>query len=159
MEEKKDMRLKTWHKVFFVILAVSFMGVKLWQLQWPKATVELKGQILYVQVAETLYQTHKGLGDRETLAPYDGMLFLFDFPKKAGIVMRDMRFPIDIVWLYNGEVVDIAPNAPIEPGASEFDLTRYYPRSDATAVLELSAGWADAHDLRIGDRLRLLEEE
>jgi hypothetical protein len=159
MKEKTTPKLKTWHKVFFVILAVSCMGAKLWQFRWPEATIELGDRVLHVQVAETLYQTHKGLGDRDTLAPYDGMLFLFDFPKKPGIVMRDMRFPIDIVWLYDGTVVDIAPNVPIEPGVSEFELTRYYPREEATMVLELPAGWSGQHNLEIGDTLRFVEEE
>ena len=99
-DKKKTTVLKTWHKVIFVLIAISFLGLKLWQIHWPTATVEFKGHVLDVQVAGTLYQTYKGLGDRDSLAPYDGMLFFFDFPKKPGIVMRDMRFPIDIVWFW-----------------------------------------------------------
>lgn len=158
-EKQSAQKIKTWHKVFFVILALSFMGVKFLQLQFSTAMLELKDQILSVQIAKTIYQTHKGLGDRDTLSPYDGMLFLFDFPKKPGIVMRDMRFPIDIVWFQDGKVVDIAPNVPIEPEKSELELTRYYPRVEATAVLELPAGWADQYHLQIGDVLRVIGTE
>jgi hypothetical protein len=158
MAEEKRSVFKTWHKVLFVLLGLCFMGLKVWQAQWPTANVELKGLVLHVQVAETLYQMHKGLGERDTLAPYDGMLFPFDFPQKPGIVMRDMRFPIDIVWIMNGHVVDIAPHVMPEPGVSERQLTIYYPRVQANFVLELPAGWVEEHGLEIGDTIRLIEE-
>ena len=68
--------------------------------------------------------------------------------------MRGMRFPIDIVWLSDGVVVDIAPSVPIEPGVPEADLRVYYPRLKANTVIELPAGWAEGHGLKIGDELK-----
>jgi uncharacterized membrane protein (UPF0127 family) len=85
------------------------------------------------------------------------MVFLFPETKTHGFVMRDMHFPIDIIWLDHGVVVDIAPSVPVEPGAIESDLRVYYPRKPANIVLELNAGWADAHKLRIGDRMAVID--
>lgn len=118
----------------------------------------LKGEPLLVQIARTPYHHKKGLGGRESLGKYDGMLFIFQFSGRVGIVMRDMEFPIDIVWLNKGEVVDIAPNVPIEPDVSEEELTRYYPRKNADLALELPGGWMESHDLRIGDVLTVVGE-
>ena len=156
MSESTLSKFKTWHKVFFIILIVSFVGLKLWQSRWPLVTVELGGQVLEVQVADTIYHMYKGLGDRESIGKYDGMLFLFDFPGKQGIVMRDMQFPIDIVWFYEGEIVDMAQNIQPEGDISEAQLTKYYPRVSANIVLELPAGWAAKNGVGIGDRLQLL---
>lgn len=141
-------------KVFAVIFILAAIFLQFWKYHWSTAEISLKGQNLNVLVAKTIYQHTKGLGGRSTLAPYDGMLFLFQFSRKEGFVMRDMKFPIDIVWFDNGVVVDIAPNLPLD-NAPEEQLHRYYPRAKANVVLELPAGWALAHGLKIGDTLQV----
>ena len=126
------------------------------KLHWPTAWIELGGKRLEVLVADTIGHQHIGLGKRDDLGVYGGMLFIHSEAKKYGIVMRDMRFPIDIVWLNNGEVIDIAPNVPTEPGVPESQLRVYYPRKSATAVLELPAGWTEKNRVKIGDVVRVI---
>lgn len=144
-----------------VLLILFFLAagvLKVLEFRWPKATVMLADQPLNVLVAKTPKHRFKGLGGREDLGKYDGMLFLFFDAAQHSIVMRDMAFPIDIVWLENGVVVDFAPHVPIEPDSSEFELTQYYPRKPANVVLELPAGWTLEHGLKIGDMLSVVEE-
>lgn len=141
-------------KAFFgllLFLVLAFGLLKGLEYYWPSAEVSLAGQELRVLVAKTPKHQYRGLGMRDDLGEYDGMIFVFPFSKKVGIVMRDMRFPIDIVWLERGVVVDIAKNVPIEPGVADRDLRVYYPRDDVNLVLELPAGWADEYGLKIGD--------
>lgn len=142
---------------FAAVVLLAAIGVQLWQYHWPKATIELSGKTLTVLVAKTPAHQYRGLGRRETLAPYDGMLFLFATPQPAGIVMRDMRFPLDVVWLERGVVVDMAKNLPLEPGVPESSLRVYYPRQPVNIILELPAGWIDENGLKIGDRMRIIE--
>lgn len=144
-------------KLVFIIFLIAVVGLQLYKLYWPKATVSLAGQTLHVLVADNSYRHYKGLGGRKELAPYDGMMFLFGLPGKFGFVMRDTLFPIDIVWLAGGQVVDIAPRVQPEPGVAEADLRRYYPRLPATVVLELPAGWSEKYGLKIGGTLRVLD--
>ncbi|MBI2436985.1 MAG: DUF192 domain-containing protein [Candidatus Magasanikbacteria bacterium] len=146
-----------------LIFLLAFFGVAgflfFWQrYHWPTARVVLKGEQLNVLVAKNYYQQYRGLGKRDSIAPYDGMIFSYLLEDKHGIVMREMRFPIDIVWFNNGVVVDIASNVPIEPGKHESELMRYYPRITANLILELPATWVDAHGLKIGDSLSVVEE-
>lgn len=139
--------------VVFVVLVLAALGLQLlWKFYWPTTTVLFKDQELTVLVADNLYRQHKGLGGRESLEPYDGMIFPFSLPEQYAFVMRDMRFAIDIVWFNNGVVVDIAPNVAPENKPEEL-LTRYYPRAPATLVLELPAGWAEKHGVKLGDRI------
>ncbi|PIR75432.1 MAG: hypothetical protein CO030_03470 [Candidatus Magasanikbacteria bacterium CG_4_9_14_0_2_um_filter_42_11] len=136
--------------VFFLCFVFLFF----WNMRPPSTRdIVLGEQTLHVYVAETIKDMYVGLGGREDLDGKDGMLFLYDYPGRHGIVMRDMLFPIDILWFSEGQLVDIAPAVPVEPQASEYELTSYRPRTDATMVLELPAGWAAAHDLKIGDML------
>jgi uncharacterized membrane protein (UPF0127 family) len=72
--------------------------------------------------------------------------------------MRDMKFPIDIVWFNDGVVVDIASFIKPEFDVPEEDLMIYLPRMEANVVLELPAGWTVRNDLKIGDKITLVEE-
>jgi hypothetical protein len=156
-EEKKPM--KRWYKWFVLIFFVSAIGVFIYQrVSWDTVSLELKNETLHVVYAKTFYQQYRGLGKRDMLAPYDGMLFVYAFAGRQTMVMRDMRFPIDIVWFNEGKVVDIAKNLPLED-LPEAQLTKYYPRTDATVVLELPAGWADEHGLQIGDILKVVQSQ
>ena len=160
MDDKEIKPVSKKMKWLLIIFLVAAGGLQLWKFRWPKMVLELKGEKLNVLVADTYYHQRKGLGGRESLSPYDGMLFLFSFPAKQAFVMRDMEFPIDIVWLKQQIVVDMAKNVQIEElGTLEEGLQRYYPRVEATAVLELPAGWADSHQLQIGDALKVVDDD
>lgn len=141
----------------FLFLAVT-AGLVVYQFYLPTWKIALSDQELDVQIAQTPAHIYRGLGGRDSLEPYDGMLFLMGLHKKHGFVMRDMRFSLDIVWLDDGEVVDFVQNVSPQPGVSEEDLVAYYPRLPANIVLELPSGWIAAHGLEIGDRMLVLEE-
>lgn len=144
-------------KVFLAVFFLAMAGTVIWQRQYPIAKIRLKGELLGVLVADTPARQFRGLGGRDALAPYDGMLFVFGESDRHAFVMRDMRFSIDIVWLANGSVVDIAPDVPLDV-AKEKDLRRYTPRANANVVLELPAGWAERHHLAIGDASIVVDE-
>ncbi len=154
----RDNPLKKWHVAFLALLVISFFFLRLWPDDPPTQIIMLKNQELNVYVAKTLEDMYRGLGGRSSLDDKDGMLFVYDFPGEHGIVMRDMQFAIDIVWLDRGTVVDIAPGVPAEPGVPEHALRLYRPRVASTLILELPAGWAAAHDLKIGDILTSEED-
>ncbi len=144
-------------KIFIVAFLLAAALLQLQKLYWSKATIGIHDYELRVLLAEDLYEHKKGLGDRDSLVPYDGMLFIFGRSFKISIVMRDMRFPIDIIWFSDGEIVDIAKNVQVQPGAQEKELHRYRPRVNADMVLELPAGRADFFGLSLGDRMRMLD--
>jgi len=161
MDEDLENKKKQKRKILLVIgifLTITLF-VKLWQnYHWDTAVVELKNKNLTVLVADTYARQYRGLGGRKSLKNYDGMLFLHGTSDKYGMVMRDMDFPIDIVWLDKGQVVDIAPNVPVENGTKEANLMVYKPRKPANAVLELKAGWTMENSLKIGDFLKVISE-
>lgn len=145
-----EKKIKTWHWYVLIFIVLSALVLKFWQYRWPDAVVELNGQTLHVLVAETMWQQQRGLGGRDSLGNFDGMIFPHDFYEKIGIVMRDMRFPIDIVWFSNGKVVDMAKNVPLD-NAPEDQLRVYRPRLESNLVLELPANLADKLGMKIGD--------
>jgi uncharacterized membrane protein (UPF0127 family) len=65
-----------------------------------------------------------------------------------------MRFPIDIVWIRGARVVDVTADVPPPAGTNEA-LATYSPDRPANRVLEVNAGWAAAHGVTRGDRVRV----
>lgn len=156
--EENLFQSKKFYFIFFGIIILTMLILRLSQNRLPEIDVSLKGVKLHALVANTPERQQRGLGQRDNMAGFDAMVFPFVFPDRYGFVMRDMRFPIDIVWFNDGKVVDIAPNVPIEPNAkTEADLHVYYPRTIANTVVELPAGWSASHELKIGDILEGVE--
>jgi len=147
---------------FSLVIIIGFFAAAIfmffWQHHWDTVTVHLADRNLEVLVAKTPKQWYKGVGGRESLQPYDGMLFLFPESRRQAIVMRDTLFPLDIIWLERGVVIDIAPNVPTEIGKSETELRRYHPRASGNMILEVPAGWTQKYGLKIGDKLTVVSE-
>jgi uncharacterized membrane protein (UPF0127 family) len=144
--------------IVLLMVGISFVALQLLAGRMSTAVIEVGDKKLYVQVAKSIGQQYTGLGNRDSLGSYGGMLFPHYPAERIGIVMRDMQFPIDIIWIRSGTIVDIAPNVPIEPGVPEHALHKYYPRADADLVLEAAAGFTAQYGVEIGDTVRVIEQ-
>lgn len=111
-------------------------------------TLLIAGRVsLTVELARTPMEQIRGLSGRPGLAPSHGMLFVYNRPQPVSIWMKDMRFPLDIVWIRDGRIVKIEKHAPpLTPAGPE----RIYTAT-ADLVLEVPAGFADRQRVRIGD--------
>ncbi|MEX2514758.1 MAG: DUF192 domain-containing protein [Candidatus Paceibacterota bacterium] len=113
------------------------------------AVWEHEDRCFYLDVADTSTLRRQGLSGRESLGSNEGMLFLYRLSGEYGFWMRDMNFPIDIIWLdRNDEIVTIVSSA-LPDSYPEI----YYPDNSARKIIEVSAGVAEKLDLNIGDRL------
>jgi hypothetical protein len=77
------------------------------------------------------------------------MLFLFEKPGTYRFWMKGMRFPIDIVWIRDDEVVGIEHNVPLPAAIPQ----TYTPPVPVAVVLELPAGDAARRGIEIGSRV------
>ena len=113
-----------------------------------------------VEVAVSPEERIKGLSGRASLDAGTGMLFVFEKADRLRFWMREMEFPLDMVWISAGcRVVDISDNVPQpEPDTSLADLPRYSPEAVAKYVLEINAGESAELGLGVGDRVEFLGE-
>ncbi|MEK7106793.1 MAG: DUF192 domain-containing protein [Patescibacteria group bacterium] len=110
-------------------------------------TIQLAGQDIKASVVSTREERSKGLGGRIGLARNEGMLFVFDSDGEYRFWMKDMLFPIDILWLSEGGgVVDI--KGKISPATYPDVFT---PKAPARYVLELPAGFSEEYSVKVGD--------
>jgi uncharacterized membrane protein (UPF0127 family) len=110
------------------------------------------GARVRLELAITDQEKQLGLMFRDTLAPDAGMLFIFDADGPLEFWMKNTFISLDFVWLSAaGEVVDVRSN--VQPCRA--DPCRTYPSArPARAMLEVNAGFAAAHGVRPGVRLR-----
>ncbi len=118
-----------------------------------KRTLNVKGNLLLVEVAKTDQQTKKGLSNRPNLGPNNGMLFVFSKAYKADFWMKNMNFPLDIIWLRQNKIVGFSLNLPPEGDRPQHIYSAPEP---VDMVLEVPAGYVQKHQLEIGDTIKLL---
>jgi uncharacterized membrane protein (UPF0127 family) len=78
------------------------------------------------------------------------MLFLFPESDVYPFWMQDMRFPLDIIWMQDGTVVDLTT---LPAPTSSTDIPRAVPRAEANGVLEIPAGAAKDIGISIGTQI------
>jgi uncharacterized protein len=117
--------------------------------RYLKAKVTVKDLELNADVPTTSELMSKGLAVKNELKENEAMLFIFEESAKHSFWMKDMKFPIDILWLDSAsKVVHIERN--LQPCASVFICTSCSPSVDSQYVLETVAGFAQRHDVKLG---------
>lgn len=101
----------------------------------------------------------QGLSGVSSLPEQNGMLFIFqDNQPNNGFWMKDMQFPIDIIWLdETGAIVSIEANASPESYLQSPPQV-FYPNEISRFVIELNAGQAQELGLTIGSEIDFPEE-
>jgi uncharacterized membrane protein (UPF0127 family) len=104
-----------------------------------------------VEVADTPQLQECGLMFRDHLDSSTGMLFIFEKEDRWTFWMKNMHMPVDIIWINaDHKIVDIRSSV---PPCTSFFCETYQPSEPAKYVLEVNAGYADAHGIKINDRV------
>jgi uncharacterized membrane protein (UPF0127 family) len=130
-----------------IILVLGLLSVR----TTPQKTTSLGlgGKNISLLVSKTTQQLETGLGNRASLPTNEGMLFIFNTPAIQCFWMKDMHFPIDIIWLSATKNIlyiqpDVSPNTYPESFCPPF-LAKY--------VIELNSGQAKEAGLINGNKL------
>ncbi|MEZ3142296.1 DUF192 domain-containing protein [Halobaculum sp. MBLA0143] len=103
-----------------------------------------------VRVADTFQKRYTGLSDTASLADGEGMLFVHDRPGTHAYVMRDMAFPLDILFVdENGTVTTVHHAELPSSDTADSDLRRY--RGYGVYVLEVPHGYTNRTGIDAGD--------
>lgn len=143
----KTETLKRLKRNFIVCLFILPAFIPLTFADTPIKTARLcYGETCFsVELAQTVESRRLGLMGRETLAADQGMLLVFDSVDRHSIWMKNMRIPLDILWLDENLVVtDI--KAEIQP-CEAMPCPSYVPQNPAKYVLELPAKTAEINKI------------
>jgi uncharacterized membrane protein (UPF0127 family) len=112
-------------------------------------TVKIGNAVFNVEIASSSMEKARGLSFRASLGEADGMLFLFSRPAVQNFWMKDMNFPLDMIWIGGNKVIGIAENVEPQPNAP---LLKIYSSPDGTdSVLEVNAGETSKNKIKVGD--------
>lgn len=155
--------------LFVLIIFAVFFGVLFWYFggsgitdELPYylkkvtndiATIKLGSTKITAEIVTTPAAQARGLSGRERLPEGRGMLFKFSKPGIYTITMREMLFPIDIIWIKDGRVVHMQNNAPA-PAVGE-DPVLYTPSQESTYILEVRQEVIEASGIRVGDEVSI----
>lgn len=118
-------------------------------------TILMPQGALVVEVANTHASRELGLSGRPIMRNDEGMLFVFEKPGRYGFWMKDMDFPLDMVWInQNGIVVWIERNVTPE---SYKEKKTYINQSEASYVLEINANMAEKFGLYLGSKVKMTD--
>jgi uncharacterized membrane protein (UPF0127 family) len=123
-------------------------------LWWPRpkpGAIKIGRTQIKTEVVTNSWDKAKGLSGRDKLAEDAGMLFVYSQAAKYPFWMNRMRFNLDFIFINQDRVVDIRENLPA-PKAGEQPAT-VVPAAAADKILEVNAGFAAKHKIKIGDRV------
>lgn len=139
--------------VFVVVFAAALIFSEYhpaWLVgEWwrTQTTLTLGGEHIVAEVRDTPRARTQGLSGRDFLEEGKGMLFVFPVDGYYSFWMKDMKFPIDIVWISkDGSVVDIQN----EVSPETYPEYSFAPQDTARYVLELRAGFVKEHGVSVG---------
>jgi uncharacterized membrane protein (UPF0127 family) len=119
--------------------------------EYAKNEVVVGGQIVKMDISDTNCKRELGLSGRKSLSDNEGMLFVFEKEGNYGFWMKDMNFPIDIIWV-GADLSVVGDEKKLDPST--------YPnifggKFLAKYVLELPAGFSDKYNLSVGNKISI----
>lgn len=116
--------------------------------------IEIGDQKIKVYLSLTEQEQEQGLSGRANLQENEGMIFVFKNPSQNFFWMKDMNFPIDMIWISESlRVVAVKKDA-----RPESYPTAYGPNEKTKYVLEVVSGFGDKYNIKEGDSIELLSQ-
>ena len=112
--------------------------------------LEINNIKIPIEIVDTEETRRLGLSYRESLEKDSGMLFVMPSKQVSSYWMKDMNFPLDIIWIDGERIVNISRDLP--PGGSHPDIS-YSSDLPVDYVLEVNGGFCDKSGIKIDDRM------
>jgi uncharacterized membrane protein (UPF0127 family) len=144
--------MEKFYSIVFVVILATAAVMKVGQYSSEHGSFEISREKISIEIVNQITDRQKMLDWQEDMSQKNGLLFVLDKPSEETAWLEELKLPADVIWLQNGEIIDMAPNLPAI--ASEL-LQDYKTPKPATHILEIGPGFADKYGLRVGDRLEI----
>ena len=155
MENKLAPKLSDFRKASqFLFFSLIFLQNLCTAQTHGKAFIKMflpDGYIITAELAVSDDERQLGLMYRKKINPDQGMLLVFEQENFYSIWMKNMKIPLDILWLDREKrIVHIERDV---PPCEEDPCPTYTSRFPAIYVLELKVGSVNEHKLKMYDRV------
>ncbi|MFC1733419.1 DUF192 domain-containing protein [candidate division KSB1 bacterium] len=151
------------HKFIAVAIVTIFIGVNAFIFSdefrfYKMRIITPRGDIfnLRVELAKTFRQKKMGLMNRRSLRGGRGMLFVYKKPLIPSFWMKDMRFPLDMIFI--GEDLTVKHiQEKVMPCLQNETCSTYSPPEPIKYVLEVTSGYSYLFKIRRGDIVEFID--
>jgi len=145
-----------------IIIVLGLTGFFLYTHYWddfkatifndtPRTTIYIGSTAVDAEIADEYDERVRGLSRVKSMSESQGKLFIFDENDYHAIWMKDMLFPIDIIWIdQNLKVVDF--EQAVDPDTYP---TVFAPQTPARFVLEVNSHFIESLQVQLGDELTI----
>jgi len=148
-------KYKAFFFVFGIVAVLSYSVTFSLSHQKMKSTqIIFKNVSVVIQVSDTVFLRAQGLSGRKELKDGEGMWFDFGRevpPSSLGFWMKEMNFPIDIIWVSGGLNVTFIKQNALSSSYPEV----FSPSLAGRYVLEVPAGFSQKYGVSIGDTVKV----
>lgn len=158
-QKGKEEKIESEHKrrflslgFLFSYLVVILVGLALYSVRndvYLTETLTTKNHAYKLLISTTPADLQKGLGGLTSLPQDRGMIFVFKSLGTQCFWMKNMKFPIDMIWVTDAKTV-----AYIQSNVSPQTYPETFcPNVAVKYVIELNAGQAKSGDIKVGNKL------
>ena len=144
------------NKRILFLLFIFFLAVLFFFFNSSKEikSICINEKCFNVEIADENSERISGLSNRDSLNLDSGMLFIFEEETNPNFWMKEMKFPIDIIWIdENMKISGINKN--LQPCIKDFCPT-YHPEEKIKYVFEINSGLSENFGFEIGDKVKLI---
>jgi uncharacterized membrane protein (UPF0127 family) len=138
--------------LLILVTAIVLLNYNYQNKKTPQVTIN--NHIFNLAIAKTDTEKKIGLSKYRNIPQNFGMLFPFGKPDYYSFWMKNMKFPIDIIFIRNNKIVTIFKNA--SPPKSNNELLPIYRNQNLSdTVLEINTGLSDKYNFKTGDLVKI----
>jgi len=135
-----------------LVITLTFLNYNYPDKKTPQVTIN--NHIFNLEITKTEKEKEIGLAKYKNIPQNFGMLFTFEKPEYHSFWMKNMKFPIDIIFIRNNKIVTIFKNVS-PPKSNNEQLLIYTPSQFSDTVLEINAGLSEKNKFKNGDLVRI----
>lgn len=133
--------------VGLVLILVALVASYAYRNFQPSSELRVGSGVFNIQLATTDEARQQGLSGVDHLDANQGLLMAFPSDDEWGIWMKDMKIPLDIIWMdHEKKVIFIVTDASPDLGTSK----TFKPKTPARYVLEVPAGTVKNAGIQVG---------
>ena len=134
-----------------LVLITVFINIDHFKSQQPK--IEINGHVFSLYLAKTPSEQDTGLAKFSKIDKNQGMLFIFSESDYYSFWMKNMKFPIDIIFINKNKIVDIFKNVPTQKNNDNLPIYKTHKKADR--VLEINSGLSKEYKIEVGTEVRI----
>lgn len=119
-----------------------------------KDYIEINDTKIEIEYSRSAEEKKQGLSDRESLCGNCGMLFVYNDYENLAFWMKNMHFPLDIIWIRDNKILKISNDLPPEGEKPE---KTYSADEPVNFVLEVNAGFCENNGINVGDVVKFIK--